>query len=991
MTRLFCIIISLLIITGCSQQKDDLKESFLNPPDSAKPGVYWYFMDGNLSREEMTKDLESMKSAGISNLIFLEVGIGVPRGPVDFMSEEWQDLFVHAVREAERLDIKILLGAGPGWCGSGGPWVKPEESMKHLVFSETEIAGNKKVDILLPVPEQRSTPWHTMKNDYYEDVFVYAVPSSAKPVIADINEKALYERYPYSSYQGVKPQLPEPGDSDNTEQFRSLQKNEIIDVLKFLQPGGRLVWDAPEGNWTIVRMGLRVTGASTRPSPEPVIGLECDKLNAIAFENHLKNFTDILLEKTSPRKSGVGWTGFHIDSWESGSQNWTDGIIEEFEKRRGYDPTPFLITYTGRAVESVEISERFLWDLRLTCQELLLENHAIFARDYAHKNGLELTIEPYDMNPAGDLDLGAVADVIMAEFWSKRFGYDTHYAVIEATSIAHTTGHTVVGAEVFTSDNREAWQEYPWSMKDQSDWALAMGVNRFVFHTFAHKPLGDEYRPGMTMGPYGVHWDRGQTWWPMVGAYHQYISRCSHMMQQGQAVSDILYLTPEGAPMVFTPPADALEKNGSIPDKKGYGFDACSPKMLIEKADVANGKIVFTGATSYEILVLPDFKSMTPQLLQKIASLVEKGAKIIGNPPVKSPSLTGFPDCDIQVKTLAEKIWGTHQTPQEPVEVKYGKGAIYWGGELSRADSGLIYPDYESTIKVLSKLGIQQDFQSENKKIRFGHKKTGDRDIYFVANRTDTIQTTNCLFRTEGEPEIWLGTTGEIRKIQEFSVENGITTIPLEFFPYESYFVVFNTGKKGKKSKEGGNFPVYEELHTLEGSWKISFDPKMGGPEEIEFADLQDWSKHEMRGIKYYSGIATYRKTFNFSGIDKNAKFYLDLGVVNDIALVKLNGKELGVIWCAPWRIEISGALKEGNNELEIEVANRWINRLLGDKLEPDANVRKVKFENGLLGGKEFTTGRYTFTLEQALRSFNFTEPLPSGLLGPVKIEKVQK
>ena len=665
-TRFFLSAILLFILfTKCAiAPVDELKEAFQNPPDSAQPGVYWYFMDGNLSREEMTKDLESMKDVGISNLIFLEVGIGVPRGPVDFMSEEWQDLYVHAVREAERLGIKILLGAGPGWCGSGGPWVKPEESMKHLVFSETEISGNKKVDITLPVPEQRSTPWHTMKDDYYEDVVVYAVPASAKPVIKDINEKALYERYPYSSWPNVKTHLPAPATFDETDKIRSLQQKEIINISEFLQSNGQFIWDAPEGNWTIVRMGIRVTGASTRPSPEPVIGLESDKLNAKAFENHLKNFTDILLERTSPRKEGVGWTGFHIDSWESGSQNWTDGIVDEFKKRRGYDPEPFFLTYTGRAVQSLEISERFLWDLRLTCQELLLENHAEFAKTYAHKNGLELTIEPYDMNPAGDLDLGAVADVIMAEFWSKRFGYDTHYAVIEASSISHITGRPVVGAEVFTSDNNEAWQEYPWSMKDQSDWALAMGVNRFVYHTFAHKPLGDEHRPGMTMGPYGVHWDRGQTWWPMVEAYHKYISRSSHLIQQGQAVSDILYLTPEGAPMIFNAPADALDKNGSIPDKKGYGFDGCSPKMLMERADVENGKIVFPGATSYEIMVLPNFKTMTPELLEKIASLIEKGAKIIGTPPIKSPGLVDYPNCDEKVKSLAEKVWGSLQTPE---------------------------------------------------------------------------------------------------------------------------------------------------------------------------------------------------------------------------------------------------------------------------------------------------------------------------------------
>jgi hypothetical protein len=975
-----------------NQSKDTLKDEFLNPPDSSKPGVYWYFMDGNLSREEMTKDLESMKEVGISNLIFLEVGIGVPRGSVDFMSEEWQDLYVHAVREAERLGIKILLGAGPGWCGSGGPWVKPEESMKHLVFSETEFSGNKKVNITLPVPEQRSTPWHTMKNEYYEDVVVYAIPNSAKPVIKDINEKALYERYPYSSYPGVKTHLPAPATFDETGEVKGLQQKEIINVSEFLQPNGQFVWDAPEGSWTIVRMGIRVTGASTRPSPEPVIGLESDKLNAKAFENHLKNFTDVLLERTSPRKEGVGWTGFHIDSWESGSQNWTDGIVEEFKKRRGYDPEPFFLTYTGRAVESLEISERFLWDLRLTCQELLLENHAEFAKTYAHKNGLELTIEPYDMNPAGDLDLGAVADVIMAEFWSKQFGFDTHYAVIEATSISHITGRPVVGAEVFTSDNNEAWQQYPWSMKDQSDWALAMGVNRFVYHTFAHKPLGDEHRPGMTMGPYGVHWDRGQTWWPMVEAYHKYISRSSHLIQQGQAVSDILYLTPEGAPMIFNSPADALEKNGSIPDKKSYGFDGCSPKMLMERADVENGKIVFPGATSYEIMVLPNFKTMTPELLEKIASLVEKGAKIIGTPPIKSPGLTNYPNCDEKVKTLAEKLWGSLQTPENVNEIKYGKGSIFWGGNLNNINDDSLYPDYESSVEILSRLKIQPDFSSANNTIRYGHRKTAEKDIYFVSNRTGSFQATECMFRAEGKPELWIGTNGEIRKITNYQVSNGITTIPLEFFPSESFFVVFNTGKKGKSSSKQAkaNFPALTELMTVEGQWNVSFDPKWGGPEEIKFEKLQDWTAHEIRGIKYYSGIATYKKSFNLSNIEsKNSKYYIDLGVVNDIARVKLNGKDIGVVWCAPWRIEISGALQEGNNELEIEVANRWINRLLGDRLEPDANVRTVKFENGLLGGKEFTTGRYTFTLDAAMRSFKYTEPLPSGLLGPVTIQKL--
>ncbi|TNF42872.1 MAG: glycosyl hydrolase, partial [Bacteroidetes bacterium] len=1004
-----------VIVAGCSSSKSDdtLKKSFLNPPESSKPGVYWYFMDGNLSREEMTKDLESMKEVGISNLIFLEVGIGVPRGSVDFMSEEWQELYVHAVREAERLGIKILLGAGPGWCGSGGPWVKPEESMKHLVFSETEIQGGRKVEVDLPVPEQRSTTWHQMSDHYYEDVAVYAIPNSVIPVIGDINEKALYERDPYSSKPNVKPFLPSLASYDEPESSRILEPSQIINLSEYLQENGRLIWDAPAGKWTIIRMGKRVTGASSRPAPEPAIGLESNKMDTLAFSNHLKNYTDILLEKTGHRKEGVGWTGFHIDSWESGAQNWTEGIVEEFKKRRGYDPEPYFLTYTGRAIESVEITERFLWDLRETCKELILENHVEYAKKYAHKNGLELTIEPYDMNPAGDLDLGAIADVIMAEFWSNGHGFYTMYAVLQATSIAHIKGHPVVGAEVFTSQPSEAWTLFPGNMKNQSDWALAHGVNRFVYHTFAHKPLGEEHRPGMTMGRYGVHWDRGQTWWPMVDAYHKYISRSSHMMQQGQAVADILYLTPEGAPMIFTPPADALEENEMIPDKKGYGFDGCSPKMLMDWATVENGKIVFPGATSYEILVLPNFETMTPELLKKITSLVEQGAKIIGIPPLKSPSLVNYPECDMELKNLAEKLWGEQEnaetkmtSPNLPIvkaaaktsgsektntDLKspvggfrgsenkqvntlhvrnFGKGTIYRGGILN-TDS--LYPTYQAVTGILAKLNIAEDFKSDNNTIRFGHRKTDDRDIYFVANRTNNFQKTACTFRATGEPEIWMGTTGETRKIANYSVENGLTTIPMEFFPHESFFITFS----GKATKSGAsqkvsNFPAFEEVIEIEGTWNVSFNPKFGGPENIQFESLMDWTAHEMRGIQYYSGIASYKKTFEIGELTKNS-YYIDLGVVNDIARVKLNGKDVGVIWCAPWRIDVSNALKEGENNLEIEVANRWINRLLGDRQEPDANVRTVKFENGLMGGEEYLTGRYTFTTKQSMSDFRFT------------------
>ncbi len=369
-------------------------------------------------------------------------------------------------------------------------------------------------------------------------------------------------------------------------------------------------------------------------------------------------------------------------------------------------------------------------------------------------------------------------------------------------------------------------------------------------------------------------------------------------------------------------------------------------------------------------------------------------AKMVGIPPVKSPGLAEYPTCDAEVKALAENLWGTFQPPGNISEIKYGEGRIFWGGDLTQINSESLYPDYEQTVELLTSLKIDPDFRSANNSIRYGHRKTKDKDIWFTANRTGFFQATECSFRAVGEPELWIGTTGEVRKITDYSVDQGITTIPLQYFPYESYFVVFNIGKSGKNPEHigKGNFPEYKKILTIEGAWDLLFDPEWGGPEEIRFEKLEDWTKHDMRGIKYYSGIATYRKSFNLSDVKtKSGSYFIDLGEVNDIARVKLNGHDLGVIWCAPWRIEITNALKAGDNNLEIEVANRWINRLLGDRLEPDANVRTVTFDHGFLEGRKYLTGRYTFTIDAAMRSFRFTEPLSSGLLGPVTIQEIHK
>ncbi len=905
----------------------------------------------------MTADLESMKRAGIGNLVFLEVNVGVPRGKVDFLSEEWQDLFAHAVHEAERLGIEITLGVGPGWSGSGGPWVAPEQSMQHLVASTTKVTGGSPETIQLPVPEPRKpffgegglTPvMKTQWKAFYEDVAVLAFPTpSAKHKIKDADEKALYYRAPFSSVKGVKPFL-----TPTITEGPAIDKDQIIVLTDKLQKDGTLQWKAPPGNWTIMRFGSRNNGAVTRPAPFPGLGFEADKFDTVAMNAHLEAYTGKLLRKIGPRKtSGGGLRNLHMDSWEMGAQNWTVAFRQEFIKRRGYDPQPFYPVYLGQVVQSAAISERFLWDLRQTSQELVLDFHVKHLKNYSHRNGFKLSIEPYDMNPTADLEQGALADIPMCEFWSKGYGYNTSFSCIEATSIGHVNGSSVIAAEAFTAENNESWKQYPGSVKNQGDWAFAMGINRFFYHTFINQSLNDSLRPGMTMGPYGVHWDRGQTWWPMADAYHRYISRCQYILQQGRSVADILYLTPEGAPHVFRPPLSALTDDEFLPDRRGYNFDGCSPGQLY-KASVKDKRIVFPGGATYRVLVLPASETMTIPLLKKIQSLVKEGALVVGIPPARTPGLTDYPKADQQLQVIAKET------------------------NLLAVPYDSLYPAYDAITKLLD---VKEDFTSTGA-IRYTHRVTENRDIYFVSNRTDkAIQTTNTFRTTLGAPELWDPLTGTTRILPEFQTENSTTTIPLQFEPYQSFFIVFEKGKTAIAGKK--NFIPVNIADTLTGAWQVSFDPKWGGPSTITFDQLQDWTTRPEEGIKYYSGTATYRKQFSFA--KNNQRCYLDLGEVKNLARVRLNGKDLGVLWTAPWRVDITAALQK-NNLLEIEVVNLWSNRLTGDAKLPDDGVKNGQWPAWLLEGKKRTSGRYTFT------TYSPSPPdsplLPSGLTGPVTI-----
>ncbi|MEW5899994.1 MAG: glycosyl hydrolase [Acidobacteriota bacterium] len=970
----------------------ELEADFRRPPDSARPWVYWFWMDGNLSREGISADLEAMKRVGIGGLIIMEVDVGIPKGPVKFMSEPWRALFRHAVTEAERLGLEVTLNAGPGWTGSGGPWVKPEQSMQHIVAAFVNVTGPSVFKGALPRPAAREPHFvhaplppalRQAREEFYRDVAVLAFPTPADgPGIADIDEKALYYRNPYSSHPGVKPSLPAPAEFPESPAGVAIAGDSIVELTDKLEPDGRLVWNVPEGAWTIMRFGCATTGANTRPAPEPGIGLECDKFNPSALEAHFDAFIGALWRELGPRPASrkAGWTMLHIDSWEMGAQNWTANFRAEFRDRRGYDPMPYLPAVTGQAVESLEVSERFLWDLRQTAQELVIENHARRLQELGRGKGFGLSIEPYDMNPCSDLSLGGVADVPMCEFWAQGYGFDTAFSCFEAASIAHTMGRPIVAAEAFTAGEEEAWMLHPGAMKAQADWAFCVGINRLVVHRYAHQPWLDR-SPGMTMGPYGVHYERTQTWWELTSAWHDYLSRCQFLLRQGLYAADICYLAPEGAPHVFRPPRSALRGPQPVPDRRGYNFDGCAPEALIARASVEDGRLVMPDGMSYQILVLPEMETMRPALLRKLSELVERGATVMGPPPRKSPSLSGYPQCDAEVRKLANELWGKPEIAEEREEGpgfkehRFGKGRIIWGGVLKtkrtaetadpNAPASLpsLYPEFEPVVAVLARMGVRPDFEGDEA-LRYAHRSVGEMDIYFVANRENARVAAVCTFRVSGrQPEVWDPLDGTVRTLPEFGEKDGRTVIPLEFEPHGSYFVVFRQDAACRQKGEGKNFPLFQTAGEIAGPWTVMFQAHRGAPERIILERLSDLSRHPDSSVKYFSGLARYGCEFEMP--DLKPPLFLDLGDVEVMARIKLNGTDLGVVWKQPFRLEISEAVRRGRNSLEVTVANLWPNRLIGDQsLPPQRRIAWTTWN-------PYTQGKPL---------------LPSGLLGPVTV-----
>lgn len=1001
---------------------EELAARFRSPDGEAGMSCYWWWLNTAVTKESITNDLEEMKAKGYgsASLIdaggFNEVTMKPEHGPL-FLSPEWIELFQHAVREADRLGISLTVNVSSGW-NPGGPYVTPENALKRLSYSEVNVTGGKEVRVKLPQPPT----WYMFK-----DICVQAV--KAAPEGAPLRDEAIpywsaKAFYSVLGFQEIFPleKLQEGFYYDSGSPV--IRQDEIIDLTACFD-GDTLVWDAPEGEWTIIRYAYTCNGARTSTTSDGWDGLSIDHLSPEAFDVFKENVLLPLIN--AAEEAGNSVNCLLTDSWEMGIVNWTARFPEEFRKFRGYDIWKYLPVMTGRVVESPEISNRFLQDLRRTVSDCIWNYHYKLFKEVANEHGMMIDPEAGGpcYTPVDALEMLGKCDIPHGEYWARSI---THVAsegarlsVRQSACAAHTNGKRFVEAEGPTSIGPH-WERSPRDLKGVIDRAFCSGVNRLVWHTFTASP--EEYgTPGVEYFA-GTHLNPNVTWWDQAGDFVGYIDRCSYLLQQGLFVADVLYYNGDDVPnMVF------LKEEVDDLDF-GYDWDKCSKDVILDRLSFSDGKIMLPDGMSYKVLVLPPHAQIDLDVMRKIESLVEKGMVLVGDPPVRTTGLSNYPEGDRELREIVQRLWlGGWVDGVNRTENIYGKGRVIRGQDINN---------------VLASMSVLPDFSYEsndgNTVLDYIHRATDTHDIYFITNRfaykgvddyfyrytpyriPDRYAEVECRFRVSGKvPELWNPHTGEITPVLNWREEGGFTYIPLNLAPEGSVFVVFSGQSTvqdhiiavEKQSSDvfpvssgTGRYPsagfgmaddgsvyadIYEpgtykaywksgrvssfssenycEVVSLDGDWTVAFDPEWGPADPVVFDSLKSWTEFKDPQIKYFSGTATYTKNFSFDRKQiKGKKIVLDLGNVQDLAVVRINGHEFPVSWYAPYSVDITEYVRPGSNELSVDVVNLWPNRLIGDgKLDDSerktrSNIKKYDAPDA----------------ERYLRV--------SGLLGPVSI-----
>ena len=943
-----------------------LETGWQKPPMEARLRAYWWWLNGNVTKASITRDLEQMQAKGFGGAVLFDANGAtqdgndpVPHGPT-FFTPEWRELYKHTLREADRLGLEISLNIQSGW-NLGGPVVTAEDAAKKYAWSEMKIAGGTNVQLKLPPPKAR--------DNFYRDTAVVAFRVKNSPGHAPLKnwrQKALQEPLQPFSAPDSAPLFAEisgtPGEQD-------ADVADVLDLTRNLSTDGMLRWDAPAGDWQVFRFGYTIGDhAYVSTSSDGWQGYAIDVYSAAAFQHYWDKIVEPLIADAGPL-AGKSLKYLHTDSWEVELANWTPTLRAEFQKRRGYDLRPWLPVLAGRVVNSREASDRFLFDYRQTLGDLGIDGHYRLFRDNAHKHGL--LIHPESGGPhAVPIDAQRCLgwdDAPMSEFWAwswtHRIGDANRFFVKQPASAAHTCGHKFVFAEGFTTIGPH-WQEKIWdNLKPTFDKALCEGLNVLVWHAFVCSP--DETGvPGQQYFA-GTHLNPKVTWWEKSAPFFGYIDRCQWMLQQGNFAADVLYYYGDHVPN-FT----QHKRTDPAHCQPGYDYDVITAEALIERATVQDGKIFLPDGIHYRVLVLPDRDVISLPVLKKIKELVAAGATVIGPKPAHGETLDNLASADAEVVKLADELWGG----------KVGAGRVIAGKtarEVLLADG--VPPDFEAERQAPSRPESPAESQLAGTvpgapwDVDFIHRTDGRTEIYFVANRTNSAATATVAFRVAGKaPELWNAVTGERKFATAYEEKGGRTFVPLDFAPCGSWFVVFREAAAAHPALAKANSAELKPLQEISGAWTVHFDPKWGGPETAQFDELVSWPTRSEPGIKFYSGTAVYKKTFDLpppATGHRPPAILLDLGNVRELAEVKVNGKSCGVVWCPPFRVDVTDAVKSGENKLQIEVVNFWPNRLIGDASLPKeqrltrTNIRKLTAQTplepaGLLGPVRLLVGR---------------------------------
>ena len=1074
---------------GADGDSSMLYEQFVNPPQEARPRVWWHLMDGNISKDGMKKDILWMNRVGIGGFHLFDAGMATPQiveKRLIYMDEGWKDAFKYATHLADSLGMEMAVPSSPGWSSTGGPWVKPENAMKKLTWREMVVEGGKQIDMKIPdayettgffqncPPVDNATNFAdaAVEDKFYEDIAVMAVRLGADDralnakltssgghltieqlTDGDLSSSAFLPRNDALGYIWVKYEFDVPttvkaltiadgktrsewaceaapvtkhfeasDDGKNwtlvcdvphggalrqtisfpavtAKMFRMRFDNpvdenpyaylmggpklvpginvaefalftaakinhaeekagfatphdmmanvtpedsglpaltDVVDLTGMVDADGQLSWDAPEGTWRIYRFGYSLTGKKNHPAPAEATGLEVDKIDADAVRDYINVYFDMYKDASGGLMGERGLHYLLIDSYEAGWDTWTKKMAEEFETRRGYSVLPWLPVLTGQLVESAEKSEQFLWDWRKTIGEMIAENLYAVAAEEAAKRGMECYFEAHEngrLYLVDGMDAKKKGAVPMSAIWAFENAGGANFNMAEcdfreSASVAHIYGQNIVAGESFTSnglDNR-AYSFYPGNLKPIADMAMSFGLNRFVIHESAHQPR-DDVKPGLGLMIFGQWFNRHETWAEQAKAWTDYLARSSFMLQQGRYTADILYFYGEDNCVTGLFAFDFPE----IPD--GYSFDYVSSSALLEQISAKGGKLVSPSGMQYSVLALDkNAAKMSLPVLKKIAELAKAGVTICGQKPEYEPSLNN--DKEEWSKLVAE-VWGT------------GKKNVLEGKSIQEA---------------LTTIGINPDFSADDMSgLKFVHRTLSGAEIYWVSNGTDQERKVKATFRTSGKrPEIWHPETGA-KEDAAYSIKNGATEVDLNLVANDAVFVVFS----GKPAASEVTLPETTEIlyRHLDSPWEVSF----GEGKSVSYEKLASWTESADPDIKYFSGTATYRTTLLAAEPEfKQGKMKLKLGQVGVIAEVIINGEQIGTLWKAPYDIDITGALKAGENVIEIKVTNLWVNRLIGD-LQP-----------GCKNPTTFPAFPNFYTAKSPLRE--------SGLMGPVDI-----